>query len=108
MKRIVTLFAPEVYVPSKETARPKQNISPQRATCFVARLIQQLAGTYSVLSQISNETENLLQAEERKNRLLQKERKETVFFQQNRNPILDYEVKVPEHILVRRVLNLKP
>ncbi|HEV7333908.1 MAG TPA: hypothetical protein VGN63_22935 [Flavisolibacter sp.] len=108
MKRIVNLFAPEEYYSSHETTRHKQKISSKRATSFVARLFQHLAGTYSVLSQISNETEKFLQAEERKKRVRQKEKKETIFFQENRISILEYEIKVPEHILVKPFLNLKP
>lgn len=106
MKRIVNFFAPEGYDPFHEISTKKQKPSVQRATTFFARVFQHLAGTYAVLSQLSSETETYLEAEEQKNRLRQRERSENLFHQPNKASLLDYQFKVPEHILVRRVQNL--
>lgn len=106
MKRIVNFFAPESYDPSKEMRTKKQKPVAQRGTSFFARVFQHLAGTYTVMSQISSETETFLEAEEQKNRSRQREKSEKLFNPQNRPSLLDYQFKVPEHILVRRVQNM--
>jgi hypothetical protein len=106
MKRIVNFFAPDAYDPFTEIRSKKQKPVAQRATSFFSKIVQHLAGTYSVLSQMSNETETYLEAEEQKNRARQKERSESFPPQQTRTSLLDYRLKIPEHILVKRVQSL--
>lgn len=106
MKRIVNFFAPDTFDPATEIICKKEKPVAQRATSFFTKIFQRLAGTYSVLSQMSDETENFLEAEEYKYRRWQKERSETQFAPKTQTTQFDLRLKVPEHFLAGRVQNL--